>query len=153
MDDDLNTPRALALAHDALRDGNQAYAEGDDAALAEALARLRAMLDVLGLDPLDPAWAGGDDSHLRTVIGALVSLALEQREAARARKDWAAADAVRDQLKRAGVVVEDTPPGPAGRSASRDGHGSVAPGKESGQGQRAHPAGLRAPLAQGVRGQ
>ncbi len=112
MDDDLNTPRALALAHDALRDGNQAYAEGDDAALAEAFGRLRAMLDVLGLDPLDPAWAGGDDSHLRTVIGALVSLALEQREAARARKDWAAADAVRDQLKRAGVVVEDTPAGP-----------------------------------------
>ena len=65
-----------------------------------------------GSDPLDPVWAGGDDSHLRTVIGALVSLALEQREAARARKDWAAADAVRDQLKRAGVVVEDTPAGP-----------------------------------------
>src|SRR5690606_10224767 len=113
MDDDLNTPRALAIAHDVLRDGNQAYAEGDDAALRAALGSLRAMLDVLGLDPLDPAWAGGsDDSHLRTVIGALVSLALEQREAARARKDWATADAVRDQLKQAGVVVEDTPAGP-----------------------------------------
>src|SRR5690606_9537333 len=51
MEDDLNTPRALAIAHDLLRDGNQAYAEGDDAALAGALGSLRAVLDVLGLDP------------------------------------------------------------------------------------------------------
>jgi cysteinyl-tRNA synthetase len=42
----------------------------------------------------------------------LVTLALQQREAARARKDYAAADALRDQLKQAGVVVEDTPQGP-----------------------------------------
>ena len=71
------------------------------------------MLDVLGLDPLDPAWAGnGQDGELRDVIDALVALALEQRAQARARKDWAAADAVRDQLKHAGVEVEDTPHGP-----------------------------------------
>ena len=71
------------------------------------------MLDMLGLDPLDAAWAGGgrvDD--LRGVVDSLVALALEQRAAARSRKDWAAADAVRDQLKQAGVVVEDTPHGP-----------------------------------------
>ena len=51
-------------------------------------------------------------SELRGVVDSLVALALEQRAAARTRKDWAAADAVRDQLKAAGVVVEDTPNGP-----------------------------------------
>ena len=49
---------------------------------------------------------------MRETVDALVALALEQRTAARERKDWAAADAVRDQLKQAGVVVEDTPHGP-----------------------------------------
>ncbi|WP_324275888.1 CysS/YqeB C-terminal domain-containing protein [Blastococcus brunescens] len=42
----------------------------------------------------------------------LISLALEQRQAARARKDFAAADAIRDQLTTLGVSVEDTPDGP-----------------------------------------
>jgi cysteinyl-tRNA synthetase len=71
------------------------------------------MLGVLGLDPLDPHWSVGDhQEELRSTIDALVALALDQRTAARARKDWAAADAVRDQLKQAGVVVEDTPHGP-----------------------------------------
>ncbi|HET9517650.1 MAG TPA: cysteine--tRNA ligase, partial [Actinoplanes sp.] len=53
---------------------------------------------------------GGDE--LRPVVDALVALALEQRAQARARKDWAAADLVRDQLKNAGIQVEDTPAGP-----------------------------------------
>jgi cysteinyl-tRNA synthetase len=113
MDDDLNTPRALASVHDVMREGNNAYAGGADGALREALAGVRGMLGVLGLDPLDPAWAaGGGDRRLGDVVDALVSLALEQREAARARKDWQAADAVRDQLKQIGVAVEDTAQGP-----------------------------------------
>jgi cysteinyl-tRNA synthetase len=114
MDDDLNTPQALASLHEVLRDGNTAYAGGNDTALCGALGSVRSMLDVLGLDPLDPAWpgAGAGDDQLRGVVDGLVRLALEQREAARARKDYAAADAVRDQLKQSGVVVEDTPQGP-----------------------------------------
>jgi cysteinyl-tRNA synthetase len=113
MDDDLNTPHALAALHDVLREGNTAYAEGDDTTLRGALGSVRGMLDVLGLDPLDPAWPGaGAGDQLRGVVDALVRLALDQREAARARKDYATADAVRDQLKQAGVVVEDTPQGP-----------------------------------------
>jgi cysteinyl-tRNA synthetase len=96
-----------------LREGNTAYAEGDQGTLRGALAAIRGMLGVLGLDPLDPAWSGrGGADQLRGVVDGLVSLALEQREAARARKDWPAADAVRDRLKQAGVVVEDTPQGP-----------------------------------------
>ncbi|MFS8521780.1 MAG: cysteine--tRNA ligase [Micromonosporaceae bacterium] len=112
MDDDLNTPRALAVVHEAVRRGNTAYAEGDDAALRSALAEVRGMLDVLGLDPLDPAFAAGGGDQLRPVVDTLVRIALEQREAARQRRDWATADAVRDQLKQAGIVVEDTPQGP-----------------------------------------
>jgi cysteinyl-tRNA synthetase len=113
MDDDLNTPRALAALHEVMREGNNAYADSDDSALRGALGAVRGMLDVLGLDPFDPAWSGdGGGDQFRGVVDALVTIALEQREAARARRDWAAADAVRDQLKQAGVVVEDTPYGP-----------------------------------------
>jgi cysteinyl-tRNA synthetase len=114
MDDDLNTSAALAAIHDVVREGNTALAAGDRTAAGGAMASVRAMLRVLGIDPLDPAWAQGGpaDSGLRSTVDALVALALQQRAAARERKDWAAADAVRDQLKQAGVAVEDTPNGP-----------------------------------------
>jgi cysteinyl-tRNA synthetase len=113
MDDDLNTSAALAVVHDTIRDGNTALSTGDDAAVRASLAAVRSMVDVLGVDPLDPAWhAGESGGDLRPVVDALVALALEQRAQARARKDWATADAVRDQLKNAGVHVEDTPAGP-----------------------------------------
>ena len=76
------------------------------------------MLDVLGLDPFDPQWARGSgvDDRLRDVVDQLVGVALEQRQAARARRDYAAADAIRAQLGEAGIAVEDTPQGRAGRS-------------------------------------
>jgi cysteinyl-tRNA synthetase len=112
MDDDLNTSKALAVVHDLVREGNAALADGDNAAVAARLAEVRAMLGTLGVDPLAPPWSDGGSTELRGVVDALVSLALEQRAAARTRKDWPAADAVRDQLKAAGVVVEDTPNGP-----------------------------------------
>ena len=72
-----------------------------------------AMLDVLGLNPADEAWqtAGGDD-RLTAVVDALVRGLLDERTAAREAKDWARADAIRDQIKAAGVEVEDTPAGP-----------------------------------------
>jgi cysteinyl-tRNA synthetase len=114
LDDDLNTSRALAIVHDAVREGNTALAEGADSVVGEVLPRVRAMLSILGLDPLAPEWSdgAGGGQGLRAVVDSLVALALDQRAAARGRKDWAAADAVRDQLKQAGVVVEDTPHGP-----------------------------------------
>ncbi|MGX5657530.1 cysteine--tRNA ligase [Geodermatophilus nigrescens] len=113
MDDDLSTPAAVAVVHDTVRQGNTALADGDDAATRAALGAVRGMLGVLGLDPLDPRWAasGGDD-RLAGVTDGLVRLALEQRQAARARKDYAAADALRDQLTALGLQVEDTPQGP-----------------------------------------
>ena len=113
MDDDLNTSAALAVVHDTIRDGNAALAARDATAVAAVLAAVRGMLDILGLDPFDVEWSGGGRGEdLRGVVDGLVGLALQQRAQARARKDWAAADAVRDQLRNAGVVVEDTPHGP-----------------------------------------
>jgi cysteinyl-tRNA synthetase len=113
MNDDLNTSAALAVVHDHIREGNTALAAGDEPSIRGALTAVRAMLGVLGLDPLDAAWTGRDaKSDLKPVVDALVKLALEQRAQARARKDWSAADAVRDQLKNAGIQVEDTPAGP-----------------------------------------
>ncbi len=112
MDDDLGTPAAVAAVHEAVRHGNTALAADDDAATAAALGSVRAMLGVLGLDPLDPEWATGSDDRLAQATDGLVALALEQRQAARARKDFAAADAIRDQLTALGVAVEDTPHGP-----------------------------------------
>ena len=114
LDDDLATPAAVAAVHEAVRVGNTALADGDGTAVAAALGSVRAMLAVLGLDPLDPHWAGssGSDPRLAEVTDGLVRLALDQRAAARARKDFAAADAVRDQLTTLGVSVEDTPSGP-----------------------------------------
>jgi cysteinyl-tRNA synthetase len=71
------------------------------------------MLDVLGLDPLAEPWVSrGPDDDLQQVVGALVSVALAARQAARERRDYAAADAIRDELHAAGVVIEDTPNGP-----------------------------------------
>jgi cysteinyl-tRNA synthetase len=114
LDDDLGTPAAVAAIHDTVRQGNTALDAGDDPAVAGALGAVRAMLGVLGLDPLDPQWSDGaaDDDALMKAADGLVALALDQRQAARARKDFAAADAIRDQLAGLGVTVEDTPQGP-----------------------------------------
>ena len=114
MDDDLGTPAAIAAVHEVVREGNSALTAGDDGAVAGTLGSVRAMLGVLGLDPLDPQWAaaGGSDDRLAEVTDGLVRLALEQRQAARARKDFTTADALRDQLTALGVQVEDTPAGP-----------------------------------------
>jgi cysteinyl-tRNA synthetase len=113
MDDDLAVPSALAAVHACVRDGNHALAASDKAGVRASLVSLRAMLDVLGLDPLAPYWpdAGAGD-RLRDVVGALVTLTLQQRDAARARRDYATSDAIRDGLEEIGVVVEDTPEGP-----------------------------------------
>ncbi|HEX5543751.1 MAG TPA: cysteine--tRNA ligase [Micromonospora sp.] len=113
LDDDLNTSVALASVHEVVRDGNAALTASNDDAVRGALASVRAMLDILGVDPLDPVWSdGGQEVGLRRVVDALVALALEQRAQARTRKDWGVADTIRDQLKHAGIEVEDTPQGP-----------------------------------------
>jgi cysteinyl-tRNA synthetase len=112
LDDDLSVPSALAALHATVRDGNYALNNGDRENAATCLGQARAMLVVLGLDPLTPPWqAGGVDGRLREVVDALVELALRQRATARARGDYASADSIRDTLEASGVVVEDTPEG------------------------------------------
>jgi cysteinyl-tRNA synthetase len=113
MDDDLGTPAAIAVIHDHVREGNRLLGAGEPAGpVAEAV---RSMLEVLGLDPDDPAWdsvGGSDDTRLSAAVDALVSGLLEEREAARAERDWPRADAIRDRMAAAGIAVEDTPDGP-----------------------------------------
>jgi cysteinyl-tRNA synthetase len=116
MDDDLSVPAALAALQGVVREGNKLLAEGDavdTTALRGTWSSVRAMLDVLGLDPLSPTWSGGGaTTDLHGVVDRLVEVALQERAEARTRKDWAAADRVRDALAAAGVLVEDTPTGP-----------------------------------------
>ncbi|MBA8794837.1 cysteinyl-tRNA synthetase [Friedmanniella endophytica] len=112
MDDDLGTPAALADVYTAVRQGNAAIEAGDRATVADRLGAVRGALAVLGLAADAPAWAGGDQSGLTEVVDGLVGELLRQRQEARGRKDYAAADAIRDALGRLGVEIADTPSGP-----------------------------------------
>jgi len=107
MDDDLAVPRALAVLFTAVADGNRLLSEdAERLQLARTLAAVRRGLDVLGIEPLSQ-WpsATGD---LTGTVGSLVEIALEARSAARERRDFAQADAIRDRLAGAGILVEDT---------------------------------------------
>jgi cysteinyl-tRNA synthetase len=106
MDEDLGVPAALAALQGAIREGNKNL--GD----AGTLASVRAMLGVLGLDPLAAQWsAGSDDAALRAALDRLVGSLVASRQEARAARDFATADTIRDQLAAAGVEVEDTASG------------------------------------------
>jgi len=98
MADDLGTPAAIAVVHTTLRNGHIALDAGDDDAARSAAATVRAQTDVLGLDPLSDKWSE--------------SSTVDSRQRARAERDFATADSVRDRLLAAGITVEDTPDGP-----------------------------------------
>lgn len=118
MDDDIAVPAALAVVHTQVREGNSvldAARRGDQTAVERVIElgrAVRAETAVLGVDPLDQKWmaAAGDSQH-REALDALVGAELEARATARAEKDWATADAVRDRLAAAGIEVTDTPAG------------------------------------------
>jgi cysteinyl-tRNA synthetase len=99
----------LAQLHNTVRDGNTALAEQNKDEVRAALASVHAMADVLGISPV--AWGSPATAEVSGVVDALVASVVQQRNAARARKDFAAADAIRDQLAAAGVLIEDTPAG------------------------------------------
>ncbi len=134
MDDDFNTPEALAALQTLARELNSARAATSEARAAELGAELRALGGVLGILAL-PAerWfrlakpvtdvpgaatsrAGSGSSAAATVNDAEVERLIEARAAARAAKNWAESDRIREALAQAGVVLEDKP---GGRTAWR----------------------------------
>lgn len=121
MDDDLAVPQALALVHERVREGNKALEGKLDATkrteLLQIAGEVRAMAAVLGVDPFSDVWlestkaaAGGSDAAMGA-LDILVKSELARRAEARAAKDWATADGVRDRLAEAGIEVTDTPDG------------------------------------------
>ncbi|MEV1292223.1 cysteine--tRNA ligase [Pseudonocardia sp. NPDC049635] len=108
LDDDLGTPGALSVIHRLVREGNSALDAGDGITASRAAACVRATTGVMGLDPLaagGAAQATGDGA--REALSILVESMLERRQAARAARDFATADRLRDELLAAGIAVED----------------------------------------------
>ncbi|MDO5747680.1 MAG: cysteine--tRNA ligase [Actinomycetaceae bacterium] len=126
LDDDLNVAGAIACVHAEIKTGQRALKAQDVSEAVECALRVRAMLDILGIDPLSPHWnAATSTSDVRMCTGegaqgggamkaldVLIHDLLEQRSKARQEKDWASADAIRDKLATAGIVVEDSADGP-----------------------------------------
>jgi cysteinyl-tRNA synthetase len=111
MDDDLAVPAALAVISELVRDGNNAATAKDNALLERRASEVRGALAVLGCDPWDTTWSS-NDAGLSDVLSGLVKTLLDEREAARARKDFASADRIRDSITSLGLTIEDTPEGP-----------------------------------------
>ena len=111
MDDDLGVPQALAVLHETVRAGNAALEAGDRDAALRAFADVAAMTGVLGIDPFDPMWRSDTGDAHATALDALVQTMITQRADARATKDWATADRIRDAVAAAGITLEDTPDG------------------------------------------
>ena len=116
MDDDLNVPQALAVLHETVRAGNTALTAGE---LDDARQALRSVTDMLRVLGLSATAAPAANQQADTALGVLIEAQLAARAQARANKDWAASDAIRDTLAAAGVVVEDGPDG-ANWSLKRD---------------------------------
>jgi cysteinyl-tRNA synthetase len=111
MDDDLAVPQALAVLHDTVRAGNAAL-DGDDlSAAANARGHVIAMTEILGINPLDPRWNATEDHKALNALDTLIGRMLADRQSARASRDFAAADRIRDELGAAGITIEDTQTG------------------------------------------
>ncbi|GAA5203120.1 cysteine--tRNA ligase [Microbacterium jejuense] len=111
LDDDLGVPQALAVLHETVRDGNTALDAGDRDAALRAFADVAVMTGILGIDPLDPQWRATGASVAASALDTLVKTMIAQRADARAAKDWAAADRIRDAIAAAGIALEDSADG------------------------------------------
>ena len=112
MDEDLAVPQALALVSEWLKSGNSALTSGDSKSVSESAANIRGVLSILGCDPFEAAFAQSGSGNLNEAMDGLIALLLEQREAARLRKDFSAADSIRDRITSLGITIEDTAQGP-----------------------------------------
>ncbi len=106
MNDDLSIPAALAALYETIRAGNTHLENEDLPAVASALSAVRGMVEVLGINPEAPQWASQGSGEGRALDALMTSL-IEQRNAARAAKDFARADEIRDALQKAGIKLED----------------------------------------------
>ncbi|GAA1139096.1 MULTISPECIES: cysteine--tRNA ligase [Microbacterium] len=113
MDDDLNVPKALAVLHATVTAGNTAYGfAGDPGVEIESTFQdVVGMTDVLGINPLSSEWGSKGEGATASALDALVQTMITQRAQARADKDWAAADRIRDAIAAAGITLEDSPAG------------------------------------------
>ena len=101
MDDDFDTPAAVAVLQMLRRDANTALDDGRTDDAAALIATVRSVASALGLE------LTGATLEIESDVAELVA----QRDAARAAKDWAGADRIRDELLALGIVLEDTPNG------------------------------------------
>jgi cysteinyl-tRNA synthetase len=115
MDDDLNAAKALGFVHNRVRELNRALDAGDRQAAAEARDDLAHVGPALGIMTEAPAaFLERTRDRARARVGlseAEIEAAIAERNAARRRKDFAAADAIRARLAEAGISLEDTPSG------------------------------------------
>ena len=107
LNDDLAVPQVLAQISEWLKLGNSALSASDKAQVARYASYIRAALSIIGTDPFDSAYSSSSSADLTGAVDGLISLLLEQRSAARARKDFAAADQIRDQIIAMGISIED----------------------------------------------
>ena len=113
LDDDLGVPRALSVVFASVSDGAKLLDSGSDrAGLARIVAEVELMLDILGVNPSAAVWAGSAaDAKAESALDSLVATMAKRRAEAKAEKDFATADALRDELAAAGVIIEDTADG------------------------------------------
>lgn len=107
LDDDLNVPAALAVLHEHVRTGNMALDRGERAIASAEYRAVSAMLTALGMHLDDKTRPTKHDN--RDTLADLLDVLVARREQARAAGDYASADRIRDDLARAGIVLEDTP--------------------------------------------
>jgi cysteinyl-tRNA synthetase len=115
MDDDLAVPAVLALISGWLRAGNTAISEANTSSILESASKIRGALEVLGCDPFDAAFTANQasvSSNKKDILDGLITGLLQEREEARARKDFASADRIRDRISTLGITIEDTASGP-----------------------------------------
>jgi cysteinyl-tRNA synthetase len=121
MDDDLNTPKALAALFRFQREVNplidsRRLSQGDYELIMDSLAKVDEVLGVMQLDNRRPA--PGVGGPLLTPEDSEIQALVDEREKARKQKEYAMADVIRERLKARGVVVQDTPEGPVWRRLS-----------------------------------
>ncbi|BFM26123.1 cysteinyl-tRNA synthetase [Microbacterium testaceum] len=111
MDDDLSVPRALAAIHTSIRSGNALLDAGKYDEAKQDVSDVQQMTLLLGINPHSPQWSSVGGGAETAALDTLVQTMITQRAQARADKDWAAADRIRDAIAAAGITLEDTPAG------------------------------------------